>query len=43
MPAETNVEQDPMTRQDVFDLVRDRLADILETEPGGINEGDWGA
>ena len=40
VPAETHVEQGPMSRQDVFDLVRDRLADILETEPSGIGEGD---
>ncbi|MEO6987915.1 MAG: acyl carrier protein [Aquihabitans sp.] len=40
MPAESNVEMVPMTRQQVFELVRDRLADILETEPGGISEGD---
>ena len=40
MPAETHVEQAPMSRQDVFELVRDRLADILEIEPGGISEGD---
>ena len=40
MPAETHVEQGPMSRQDVFELVRDRLADILETEPSGISEGD---
>ena len=29
-----------MDRQAVLDLVRDRLADILEIEPGSINEGD---
>jgi len=29
-----------MSRQDVFELVRDRLADILEIDPGTINEGD---
>ena len=29
-----------MDRQGVFELIRDRLADILEIEPGGINEGD---
>ncbi len=29
-----------MSRQEVFELVRDRLADILEIEPSGINEGD---
>jgi acyl carrier protein len=40
VPAETHVEQGPMSRQEVFELVRDRLADILETDPGGINEGD---
>lgn len=40
MPAETHVEQGPMSRQEVFELVRDRLADILEIDPGTINEGD---
>ena len=40
MPAETHVEMAPMSRQEVFELVRDRLADILETEPTGISEGD---
>lgn len=40
MPAETHMEQPPMTRQEVVDLVRDRLADILEVEPDKINEGD---
>jgi acyl carrier protein len=40
VPAETHVEQAPMSRQEVFELVRDRLADILEIEPGGIKEGD---
>ena len=29
-----------MDRQAVFELIRDRLADILEIEPGGISEGD---
>ena len=29
-----------MTRAEVVDLVRDRLADILEIEPDQINEGD---
>src|SRR5262249_25612539 len=28
------------SRQEVLDLIRDRLADILEIEPSGINEGD---
>ena len=40
MPAETHVEQGPMDRQEVFDLIRDRLADILEIEPSAIHEGD---
>lgn len=40
MPAETHMEQTPMTRQEVFELIRDRLADILEIDPSGINEGD---
>ena len=40
MPAETHVEQSPLDRQAVLDLIRDRLADILEIEPGSINEGD---
>jgi acyl carrier protein len=30
---------DPMTRTEVFELVRDRLADILEIEPTAISEG----
>jgi acyl carrier protein len=40
MVAETHVEQQPMDRNAVFELIRDRLADILEIEPGGISEGD---
>lgn len=40
MPAETHVEQAPMSRQEVFELVRDRLADILEIEPSAVHEGD---
>ncbi len=40
MPAETHVEQSPMSRDEIVTLVRDRLADILEIDPGGINEGD---
>lgn len=40
MPAETNMEHIPMDRQQVFELIRDRLADILEIDPSGINEGD---
>lgn len=40
MPAETHMEQTPMTRQEVFELIRDRLADILEIDPSRIGEGD---
>ena len=38
MPAETHVEQGPMDRRAVFELIRDRLADILEIEPATITE-----
>ena len=40
MPAETHVSQGPIDRQEIVDLVRDRLADILEVEPSTIHEGD---
>ncbi len=40
MPAETHVEQGPIRRDEVLQLVRDRLADILEIEPSSIGEGD---
>lgn len=40
VPAETHVEQGPLDRQEILDLIRDRLADILEIEPSSINEGD---
>ncbi len=40
MPAETHVEQGPMGRNEVLELIRDRLADILEIEPNQIQEGD---
>jgi len=40
MPAETHMEQGPMTRSDVVSLIRDRLSDILEIEPDQINEGN---
>lgn len=38
MPAETHVEQALPNRREVFELVRDRLADILEIEPATITE-----
>jgi acyl carrier protein len=40
VPAETHVEQGPLDRSGVLELVRDRLADILEIEPSDIGEGD---
>src|SRR4029079_11918510 len=40
LPAETHVEQGPLDRNAVFELIRDRLADILEIDPSGIKEGD---
>jgi acyl carrier protein len=39
VPAETHVEHGPLDRQAVFELIRDRLADILEIDPGSIAEG----
>jgi acyl carrier protein len=38
VPAETHVEQGPLNRQQVFELIRDLLADILEIDPAGIAE-----
>jgi acyl carrier protein len=40
VPAETHVEQGPIDRQAVFELIRDRLADILEVDAASINEAD---
>lgn len=40
MPAETHIEQGPISRAEVVTLVRDRLADILEVDAASINEGD---
>ena len=39
MPAETDVEQGPLNRNEVFEIVRANLADILEIEPATISEG----
>jgi acyl carrier protein len=39
VPAETHVEKATPDRREVFELVRDRLADILEIEPVTITEG----
>ena len=40
MPAETHVERTPLDRQAVFELIRDRLADILEIDPSAISEAN---
>lgn len=39
MPAETNMQQSPMGRDEIVTLIRDRLAEILEIEPDDISEG----
>ncbi len=39
MPADTDVANGPLGREEIFEIVRDRLADILEIEPSGITEG----
>jgi len=38
VPAETHVEQSPISRQEIFEIVRDQLADILEMEGSQISE-----
>jgi len=38
VPAETHVEKGPLGRREVFELIRDQLADILEIDPGSIKE-----
>ena len=38
MPAETHMEKGPLERDQVLDLIRDLLADILEIEPSTITE-----
>ena len=39
MPAESDVENSPMDRSAVFEIIRDRLADILEIDASTISEG----
>ncbi len=39
VPAETHVEQSPLDRNAIFEIVRDNLADILEIDPTTISEG----
>ena len=39
VPAETHTSQGPIERDEVFTLVQEQLADILEIEPSTITEG----
>ena len=39
MSSETHMEGAPIERSEVLDLVRERLADILEIDPSSIAEG----
>ena len=39
VPAETHVNNDPIGRDEILEIVRDRLADILEIDPATISEG----
>lgn len=39
MPAETHVQQNPLDRAAIVEIVRGLLADILGIEPGEISEG----
>lgn len=39
MPAETHVERSPLGRTEVFEMIRNNLADILEVSPDSITEG----
>ena len=40
MPAETHVQHGPISREEVLQIVKDRLADILEMDPEDVGEGD---
>ena len=37
MPAETHTHQAPMSRDEIFELIRDQLAEILEVDPDRID------
>ena len=39
MPAETHVEQGPLDRNGVLEIVKANLADILGKDPSNISEG----
>jgi acyl carrier protein len=38
LPAETHVDEGPLDRRQVFELIQGQLADILETDPAAISE-----
>jgi acyl carrier protein len=38
VPAETHVEKGPLDRQQILEMIRELLADILEIEPSTISE-----
>jgi len=38
VPAETHVEKGPLDRQQILEIIRELLADILEIEPSTISE-----
>ena len=38
VPAETHVQHGPVSRDEVLELVRERLGEILEIEPSSISE-----
>jgi len=40
VPAETHVQQSPISRDEVLELVKDRLGDILEVDSAAIGEDD---
>ena len=39
MPAETHVKKGPIGRDEILEIVRNALADILEIDPATITEG----
>lgn len=39
VPGEDSAEVVPIGRDEIFGIIRDRLADILEIEPSAISEG----
>jgi acyl carrier protein len=39
VPAETHVERSPLSRNEVLEMIRGCLADILEVSPDTITEG----